>query len=387
MDRGLTVLAAKYIRRQSKQLAEQLDGACAAGDVEFVHRARVASRRLRTALEMFRDYDGKRRRKAWQKEIRRLTTSLGEARDKDVQIAFLSQWLSEVDDPACYAGLARLLVALERQRDRMQRSVAKAARRIQRRGVLRQMQRKAKRLLLDVDADEVSVQTPIARVETEKSTLRGLKELLSYQDSLTDAKDQVRHHAMRIAAKGLRYTLEIANPVYSRRLEPTIDALKKLQTLMGELHDCDVWLLLLDEFAAGQRKQIERRYGNDRPFARLEIGLERFRDDRRARRQEAFIELSAYWAELKRQRVWDTLVHVLESAETIEPPDSGRDPSPGPRPHEAVRGEAEPGTDLGGGRVSEGPPQPLRSRNEPADELLRRSHRPVQMSGREATGR
>ena len=53
MDSGYRLLAARYIRRQAKQLAEQFDGIRAAEDIEFVHRARVATRRLRAALRMF----------------------------------------------------------------------------------------------------------------------------------------------------------------------------------------------------------------------------------------------------------------------------------------------------------------------------------------------
>ena len=38
MDAGYRALAAKYIRRQAKQLVEQLDGLRTAEDIEFVHR-------------------------------------------------------------------------------------------------------------------------------------------------------------------------------------------------------------------------------------------------------------------------------------------------------------------------------------------------------------
>ena len=53
IDSGYRLLAARYIRRQVRQLAEQLDGVRAAEDIEFVHRARVATRRLRAALRLF----------------------------------------------------------------------------------------------------------------------------------------------------------------------------------------------------------------------------------------------------------------------------------------------------------------------------------------------
>ena len=81
MDRTYQFLAAQYIRRQAKQLAEQFDGIRGAEDVEFIHRARVASRRLRAALKMFSDCFDAKKMKRWRKQIRGITEGLGEARD------------------------------------------------------------------------------------------------------------------------------------------------------------------------------------------------------------------------------------------------------------------------------------------------------------------
>jgi len=47
---------------------------------------------------------------------------------------------------------------------------------------------------------------------------------------------------MRIAAKRLRYTLEISNLPFERRLSANIEIMKRLQSLLGKVHDCDVWL-------------------------------------------------------------------------------------------------------------------------------------------------
>ena len=93
VDESYRFLAAKYVRRQAKQLAEQLEGVRAAEDVEFVHRARVASRRLRAAMRMFRDCFDAQQWKRWRRHLRRVTAGMGDARDKDVQIVFLHEVL------------------------------------------------------------------------------------------------------------------------------------------------------------------------------------------------------------------------------------------------------------------------------------------------------
>ena len=94
-----------------------------------------------------------------------------------------------------------------------------------------------------------------ARAQTRRHILGRLEEMLRYQDSLQDPDDRQRHHAMRIAAKRLRYTVEIAKPVYGPALDEIITAVKKVQTLLGDIHDCDVWLEHLDAYAADERRR------------------------------------------------------------------------------------------------------------------------------------
>lgn len=53
--------------------------------------------------------------------------------------------------------------------------------------------------------------------------------------------DQVEAlHDMRIAAKRLRYILEIAHPCFGEYARTAVKSIKELQDLLGEIHDCDV---------------------------------------------------------------------------------------------------------------------------------------------------
>jgi len=45
-------------------------------------------------------------------------------------------------------------------------------------------------------------------------------------------------HAFRLKTKRLRYTLELFRPCYSSTLEQRIEALREIQTLLGEINDC-----------------------------------------------------------------------------------------------------------------------------------------------------
>lgn len=59
-------------------------------------------------------------------------------------------------------------------------------------------------------------------------------------------------HNLRIAAKRLRYTLELFLPVLAPQAETVINALTRLQDILGNLHDHDVMIALLRLCLGGQ---------------------------------------------------------------------------------------------------------------------------------------
>ena len=365
IDQSYRLLAARYLRKQVKRLAAQIDGARRADDPECIHQARVASRRLRAAIRMFSNCFDPKQLKSWQKQIRRVTDKLGDARDGDVQIEFLCGVLDALDEKACYPGIARLMVKLERQREKVQPKVVEAADRLESCGVLQQMRAVTKEVLSEAKAQDVSPQSPFALDETRRHILQNLEQLLPYQESLANPEDRERHHAMRIAAKRLRYTVEISAAVYDGQLDGTIRAIKRLQTLLGEIHDCDVWAELLRTFAAKEQNRILKHFGHAGPFARLQVGVEHLQQHRRRRREEVFRELVDYWQDLKRGREWEKLVETVRgpgplpagpdvpvgaSSHTAATPETDQDKSSGhpsdeeplPEPHSGPGGAGGP---------------------------------------------
>lgn len=77
------------------QLEAELQGVVKDDDIEYIHRSRVATRRIRAAFPLFSDCLPEDSRKKWEKHIRKLTRSLGEARDLDVQIEFVRAFLAK----------------------------------------------------------------------------------------------------------------------------------------------------------------------------------------------------------------------------------------------------------------------------------------------------
>jgi CHAD domain-containing protein len=341
VDATYLALGARYLRRQVRQLADQLDGVRHGEDAECVHRARVASRRLRAALRMF--HDGWRRKtiKRWRKQIRRITESLGAARDQDVQIDFLCGILRTITDPACAAGIVRLLTEAQRQRDLLDPAVLDAIGRIETSRVLDEILSATKKVLARAKAAP-GEHSPAACAETGQFVLRRLGELLARQASLDDANDCESHHAMRIAVKRLRYTLEVARPVCPGRLDEFLEAAKKLQTLLGDVHDCDVWQQHLDKFAELELARLSLRFRSQGRFFRLAPGIEYVKHERAGHRAAVFQELLDYWRELERQEFWQRLQRVVEQhgagVPAAEPPAAGAAPTEVPAVPSASNG-------------------------------------------------
>jgi CHAD domain-containing protein len=327
MDCDHRQLAVKYIRQQARQLARQLDGVRAAEDIEFVHRARVATRRLRGSLAMFGHCFAPKRVKRWRKAIRRLTGSLGDARDRDVQIEFLCGALSALSAKECFPGIAHVLVQLEHDREHLQRQVAKAVDRIEADGVLRKIRLEAEEFLDKPGSMPPCLHAPDACQPIKQHVQQQLEDVFQYESSLADPEDRVRHHAMRIAVKRLRYTLEISRPMYPGRLDASVETVKRLQTQLGDIHDCDVWLDHLDAFAAEQRDRIVAMFGHAGRFLRLQPGIEYLRNDRHIHRQATFEELVKYWAELRDRRFWDELAGTTELASVAQEAPTDAEPS------------------------------------------------------------
>jgi CHAD domain-containing protein len=69
-----------------------------------------------------------------------------------------------------------------------------------------------------------------------------LDELLFLATAALEPSAATAQHDMRIAAKRLRYVLEITGPCFGPGAEAARDAAKRLQGVLGEIHDCDVML-------------------------------------------------------------------------------------------------------------------------------------------------
>jgi inorganic triphosphatase YgiF len=224
------------------QLQANEDGVLASRDPEFVHQARIALRRLRGSLRLFREAVGSRRSKRWRARLTGVARALGGARDWDV---------------LCGETLPRLGAAFadeELQRDLTERAAAIAS--VERRAarVALRSPRYAATILeisrwLAQPARRRRGERPLEREAARQLRKRHHRLLRDARrlDKLTAAE----RHRVRIDAKRLRYGAEALASLFAEGdAHDYLEALENLQDVLGAANDAITARALLPSLAA-----------------------------------------------------------------------------------------------------------------------------------------
>ena len=82
-----------------------------------------------------------------------------------------------------------------------------------------------------------------------------LGELRSFADAARDPDNVRELHDMRIAAKRLRYVLEMTAPALGPHATRAAKAAKQLQDVLGDIHDCDEFVPRIEAHLARLRAE------------------------------------------------------------------------------------------------------------------------------------
>jgi CHAD domain-containing protein len=122
-EQSYSEAAARIISVRSDELTEQARGVLDTGDIERVHDMRVATRRLRAALEIFEPCFPPDAYEQTLGEVKRLADALGERRDRDVSIATLHGFNDQMPAPD-RRGLGSLIDQLGEEQEEANRALA-----------------------------------------------------------------------------------------------------------------------------------------------------------------------------------------------------------------------------------------------------------------------
>ena len=216
------------------------------GDIRALHRARVASRRLRELLPVLQLDHGTAHKLT--RRLRRVTSRLGTVRELDVLMLLIDEL--HISRRSRSAPIGRVGVAIAKARD-------DARKRLFRHlpiGGLRRIARKLEKLVDELAKHEQA--EPRRGAAAGAQTRRGAEGARSgwrwaIEARLTKRASRLRAtideagavylperlHDVRIAVKKLRYACELAGEAAGVKHEPELRVLRRGQEILGRMHD------------------------------------------------------------------------------------------------------------------------------------------------------
>ena len=217
-------------------------------DPSALHQARIALRRLRSALSLFRTTVSGKEYQELREEISWLSSQLGDARDADVLLAGES---GLTEDETLHA--------------RLLRSRAKAYERVE--AALRSERTRALmlRLALWIELGAWRFRERNSRPVGDlaaRQLERQWRKVRRHRGRIAEAKDAERHR-LRLDVKKLRYSAEFLAGLYAKRPKAVrrdrfLEALKDLQDRLGELIDAEAAEKMAAKLAPGARGSADR---------------------------------------------------------------------------------------------------------------------------------
>jgi CHAD domain-containing protein len=223
-------------------------------DPEGVHSMRVASRRLRSAMRDFMPFLRQRGLTPVLKQTKSIAAALGEVRDQDVAIIALEKIQKQSPD-AVSAALQQLIDERKELRTESREKLNSV--------LVAEEMKEAKSEFLSRVEKATAERKPRGSAEHQITyakmsatvILDRLKELEKLSESLYRPFEIESLHDMRIAAKRLRYALELFQQCWGRPLQTFSKNAARIQTALGDVHDCDVWIENLGKHINRARKE------------------------------------------------------------------------------------------------------------------------------------
>ena len=218
-------------------------------DIEDVHQARVATRRLRSDLRTFRDVLDPEWDASLREELGWLGAELGTVRDLDVQLDRLRRRISSLPDDDVAVG-ERIAGSVADRREEARTHLLAAMRSERYLRLLDRLVEAAREPVLVPDVERApAVLTLGAAMERPWKHLRGAL------DGLPEDAADTELHLARIRTKRARYAAEALAPVFGKPARTFARRAADLQEVLGEHQDAVVAQAWLREAAAGSSRR------------------------------------------------------------------------------------------------------------------------------------
>lgn len=249
-DDPMPEAARKVLAFHFQQMLAHEAGTRLGEDPEELHDMRVATRRMRAAFNLFTNFLDARQMKPYLKGLRRAGRTLGAVRDLDVFHEKAQHYLAALP-PERHDELAPLLAAWTVEREQARACLlAYLDSDLYRQfvGTFGEWLAHPQECPPRLSAEGAPLPYRVRHV-TPGLIYGQLAAVRAYDEWLTGPDVPLaRFHQLRIAFKGLRYTLEFFQEVLGPEIKPAINLLKGLQDHLGDLQDAVVASTLLRDF-------------------------------------------------------------------------------------------------------------------------------------------
>lgn len=101
--------------------------------------------------------------------------------------------------------------------------------------------------------------------------------------------------------------MEVYGPVYRRALKKPLSRIKKIQEILGDLHDCDVWIDTVMVMLVKERLSSQATTGRETTRVSKVTRYKHFLAEREKERKILYQRFVRFWDSLVRLRIWDEL--------------------------------------------------------------------------------
>jgi CHAD domain-containing protein len=288
-------------------------------DPEGVHDMRVMSRRLRSAISDLKPY--LRKASLPRLRLKSIADSLGAVRDQDVALLALEELKAKAKEQAA-EGIEMLAEERRRKREEARSALQEAIKRsaidefrkefLTKLGAISIVPPRKSRGKRTNDEPLAFGRMGVEVIEAQLKELGAASRHIYFPFQIKEL------HEMRILAKGLRYAIELFAGCWGAEMVEIAKEVSLLQTSLGELHDCDVWI----ESLGARLKQTGRKDKINEETARLREGaawlLRHFARERMEHYRDALARWQQWEADGFLERLKSILARDLFEAKSSE---------------------------------------------------------------------
>ena len=312
LDTSYCLFGYQTILQSLDVFEKNIDGVIQNEDIEYVHKTRVTSRKLRAALPIFQFCFPQKSFKKWIKQIKKVTRLLGEARDLDVQILFIQKYMQKLGASE-KKFLSILLTDKKNRRDIIQPDVATGLNNLKASNILPSIRSFCEDAIAEQSGVPYDRNQVLQKAQWQISFR--LDDFLSLERFVLVENAITKHHEMRINAKRLRYTMEFFAQLYKSKLKDEIEIIKSYQDILGEKHDLEVWSEFIPKFidelkAKNERKKIDK--------AKAELALLNFLAYIKEQRKQHYSQFVHLWEENTKEKFFDDLRETIKAGLTMK---------------------------------------------------------------------